>query len=749
MGLILDLIPDPPAVLWSFTTQASSVDFYIQPDYIVRPLTWTLDFGVRNSDNVVPDGTIEHIPSYVSAHPGRNRENATGDGYVWYVMIDSVQFTVPELVDRDYNNLDTERYRVTGRTTLDTRGFLEFSEINLTVMNQRSLVSHSYSVAIDWGDGTSTADMPGPVPDFDTGPADVAEWTYNHVYPTPGLYEITVTTEATELTPNDAADNLLFFWVIYPVSPSFNYGCTIDWGDNSTDVYTETATGNPEVDDGVLNAVHAYEDPGPHTIAITATQGRWTPSFPGADPEDITAIGPMACGFRLGVDLQETFYRLGANVFMGTTIDPGFSVDNAAFLVKTFGDSWIYCYSYDYPLAPPLPLKLPRYRDGFWIFLGRETYIPYELAKSLSDCPMLQSYQYEYDQISYHNIFSNVDQHFSIAPDDTFDQLLALWNSSACVAGKIDGLGVIKSAAAWQQYQALLDKGWIFTNNPYENLGLYLSVRGESGLPHTHPAYEHELWVDPIAGGYALKFTIHRTPWLNPDSPSTATVDWVMTRTTWTRTLVGSVYTFTPGSPATLGSGTATFSPSQTSQLITVNHVGTLNPLNTYSSSVRDNIAITLSNAVGENLGSATREDSLVLGGPAGVTDFSAQAGIWLDEINTRITPITGGIDLKFVIYRAPVLNPTTPGTASIQWSLQKKNLTLNSSWASTPAWTTIGSGTETFTASQNLRIVDTQYLGAYTSYVNDNTACTAFRLELHTPVNERLGTSTLQFVVA
>lgn len=747
MGLILDLIPDPPAVLWSFTTQASSVDFYIQPDYIVRPLTWTLDFGVRNSDNVVPDGTIEHIPSYVSAHPGRNRENATGSGGSYYVLLSGVTFSVPELVDREFDDLDTAPYSIAAVTTLDTRGFISFNQINLTVFNQRS-IEHEYTVTIDWGDGTSTTDSPPPAPDS-LNTTDLADWTYPHTYATPGIYVITVTTTAAGVTPGEALDGVALYWMITPVSPALTYGCTIDWGDASTDTYTETAIGNPEVDDNILSAVHAYEDPGPHTISITATQGRWTPSFQDGTPSDVTAIGPMACGFRLGVDLQETFAGLGQNVFLGTTIDPGFSIDNAAFLIRTFDDSYIYCYSKDYPVAPAYPFKLPRYRDGVNILTGRESYITYDLASSMADCPLLQSSSYEYDHVTYRDIYANLDQNFNLAPDDTFDRLLALWDASGCSAGLVNGLGVIKSAAAWQHYQSLLGNGWVFDDTPYENLGFYLSIRDQDGLPHTHPAYEHELWIDPIAGGYALKFTIHRTPWLNPDSPSTATVDWVMTRTTWTRTLVGSVYTFTPGSPATLGSGTATFSPSQTSQLITVNHVGTLNPLNTCSSSVRDNIAITLSNAVGESLGSATREDSLVLGGPAGVTDFNAQAGIWLDEINVRITPIAGGIDLKFVIYRAPVLNPATPGTASIQWSLQKKNLTLNSSWASTPAWTTIGSGTETFTASQNLRIVDTQYLGAYTSYVNDNTACTAFRLELHTPVNERLGTSTLQFIVA
>jgi hypothetical protein len=748
MGLILDLIPDPPAVLWSFTTQASSVDFYIQPDYIARPLTWTVDFGTRNSDYIVPDGTIEHIPSYVSAHPGRNRENATGSGGTYYVLLSGVTFSVPELVSREFDHLDTAPYSIAAVTTLDARGFIPFDQIDFTVFNQRG-IEHEYSVTIDWGDGTSTTDTPVPAPDGYID--DLSDWTYPHSYAAPGIYVITVTTTAAGVTPGEALDSVALYWMITPVSPALVYGCTIDWGDASTDTYTETATGNPEVDDNVLNAVHAYEDAGPHTISITTTEGRWTPSFLGGAPGDITAIGPMACGFRLGVDLTDTFVDLGQNVPLGTTIDPDFSIDNAVFLVRTFYGHNIYCYSRQYPLAPAYPFKLPRYREGDDILYGRESYITYELASSMANCPLLQSAAYEYKGVAYPNIYENLQQeYFTLAPDDTFDRLLALWDAGGCSAGRIYGVGTIKSVVAWQHYQSLLGNGWVFDSAPYENLGFYLSISDQSGLPHTHPAYEHELWIDPIAGGYALKFTIHRTPWSDPEAPSTATVDWVMTRTTWTRTLVGSIYTFAPGSPVTLGSGTATFTPNQASQLITVNHVGTLNPLNTYGSSVRDNIAITLSNAVDEDLSalSSSTEGSLVLGGPAGVTDTVAQAGVWVDEFGPSVvTPIAGGVDLTFVIYRVPVLNPAAPGTASIQWSLLKKDITLNSSWASTPAWTTIGSGTESFSASQNRRVVNTQYLGAYTPYVNDNTTCTVFRLELHTPVNERLGTSTFEFV--
>jgi len=746
MGLILDLLDSGTTALWSITTEADAFDFYVLPDYIAKPIDWSIDWGRPWRD----DRTTETVPSFLSAHPNESRE-ATG---AYTSDVGDQEFTITEIVSRSLGDLDTIPLEITGTATLVTTGFHAFTDLLFTLVPVGYEQAFAHTVVIDWGDETTTTHTPTPV-DYDTFTAgEHTPYTYAHAYDAPGTYTLSFTITA-PVRETGSTDTLYLFCVIHPVPIPFTYGMTVDWGDGDQDTYADTTDGRGSGDSGDLAVTHAYDTPGPHTATITATQGRWVPSFPfGAG--DISALGPMKCGFRLGCDLYQTFREAGVNVHDGCLFSPELHFENAVFMSAAFDSAKIRANSDNFPFAADFPAySFASLRWGTGIFFNNITYLPLASIQSFHRPFIFQAKQYEYQQcFSADDVFAVGFQayYFNAAPDGVSDALHQYLQAQNYPNGELDIYDKFTTLAGYQAALALEADNWILDFTEVW-LGFFLKPlsSGYSGSrAYLLPQFSRGLWFEPISGGLRVKFTIYRQALLAPSNPAPATVSWQLERRRGTEVLSGSGFHGFTYSFSIIASNTESFTASETSKLVTVDLLEPYYAFRSYESPTFDAFTLSLTAATSESLSNGAQ--SLSLSGqpeasPAGLTNPDNQKGFSAIRQSLATTPT--GLRFRVTIGRYPSLNPGNPGAASIDWRLERADLSAQQLWAGV-TWSIVDSDTVNFTATEQEKTIDILYDDPYTATPAPPyaTPWTHFRVTLLNPVNETLGYSNFDTFV-
>ena len=625
MGLILDLLPISSG-LWSYTTENSVTGLYLYPDYPARPLDWTIDWGLLAPESDAP--LVETLSSYASAHPLRHRyEQLTGSyNSVDYHTLDGVSICTPYIRYQYYTNLDTVAPVITGVATLDTRGQLAFSEISFSLMFGRDNVTTTYSILIDWGDETSTTDTPPAFPAWnDKGDlGDIGDYTYNHAYDAPGLYTITFT--ATLLTtPETPEDNIAIYPIIRPIpADSFLYGATIDWGDDSQDTYSETSDGTGL--DTLIEAGHTYTSPGAHTVTIISTQGTWSPEL---IDDQVIALGPMACGFRFGIDMTYAFRYLGFGGSVAPTISSGLRLSNVLFLFQPFVDS--------VNVTSLPPLQLNSLRDFYQVLYPTSASIPVATLTSFYRCSLYKnSYHTAYEEnLLQFGIYSSIDPN-----NDPLDPFLIKADNGDCSDISLDysgWSGTVNTVSGATALYSLLDKNWTF----YEiflRVGFFLDSTLFTGATNTTDT------------GFLVP--IQRIPGLNPEDPGAASV----TVQTTLESYQGSF------SALSIRSDTVAFTEGETLK----------NAVITLTSGELALLQEDFSNANYASLKfiiTGVTNELPMLPGSIGATyaaSYNLYWGMYIDPASITTTPTTGGWIISVTVGRRPALNPASPGTATV-----------------------------------------------------------------------------------
>lgn len=724
MGHMLDLQDD--GVLWSFTTELDFVDFYVNPDYYAVPLDWTIDWGILGYGSTEPSTSI--ALSYASSHPNLFRD-WWGSGYD-FDLGEADIYTIPHLIYKSYNNLDSEPRIITGSALLKTNTGIPFTAIYLTLLLTKDYTPASYDLLIDWGDGTTTTDSPPSPPLWlDVGDTPETDYSYYHEYAEPGEYLITFTT--TEDVYPDAEDYAEIWCHVTPAPAPFTYGCTVDWGDGTISSDSAVTDGRGLEEDEVAFS-HSYDTPGPHTVKIIATEGRWVPSFPfGAYNAGLIELGPMRCGFRFGVDLSEyTFEEAGYDTLRYLRIDPGFKLDNAMFMEYTLYTTALRHSGENFPLAPIVPaLAFPALRHGYDIYTGPEYWIPLYCYQSIYQCALYSQDDYQYiyfagEDLWYYPFYA-IDLDY--APDGLYDDLIDYVHDSGCTDGGLwDTDPKVTRVSTFDKMQDLENnRNWYvdYDNIYFDDfyIGFYLRDEYQPGQWHKYPIYANGVWSEAIPGGRRFKFTIFRTPWLDPINPGTASVDWELNL---------GINTLLGGTDHTY-SGTETFAPGETSRLIQVDHLGAIPPH-------RSEVGlwdpyhyqyVELSNSVNENLGNRDTADG----------NYYDIYGISLWRVN-YLMDFSNAATIKAFLYRVPFLNPDNPGVASVDWELRRRLVNYSNPSLSDPAWTVLETGTISFGPDDKQYELDLFYDGPFTPSTNYGTSFTSFAIFISNPVNEKLG---------